>query len=103
MKKRFFIQTGLTTMLFFLFLNLFGNPLFPNLSRNPNVGDLAHNWVTLPNGVIPDWGTYTRFEQTGNLSFEWVIYHCPNDYVFNCNTASCVPPASACKCYGYIH
>jgi len=103
MKKRFFIQTGLTTMLFFLFLNLFGNPFFPNLSRNPNVWDLAPNWVHLPNGVIPDWGTYTRFEQTGNLSFEWVIYHCPNDYVFNCNTASCVPPASACKCYGYIH
>ena len=103
MKKRFFIQAGLTTMLFFLFLNLFGSPLASVFSRNPEVGDLDHNWVRTSQGVIPDWGTYTVFVETGYLSFEWIIKHCIDDQVFNCEEGRCVPPYDACSCYGYIH
>lgn len=103
MKKRFLIQAGLTTLLFFLFLNLFGTSLLPNISRNPNIGDLDHNWVTTLEGVIPDWGTYTKFIQTGYLSFEWQIYECPPGKVFNCDLGLCVFPDEACSCYSYIH
>ena len=103
MKKRFFIQAGLTTMLFFLFLNLFGSPFSSVTSRSPEVGEFAHNWIRIPQGVIPDWGTYTELVQTEDLSFELVIKHCLNDYVFNCEKGLCVPPYEACPCYSYLH
>ena len=52
MKKRFFIQAGLTTMLFFLFLNLFGSPFSSVTSRSPEIGELDHEWALTPKGVI---------------------------------------------------
>ena len=48
MKKRFFIQAGLTTMLFFLFLNLFGSPFSSFTSRSPEKVELDHEWAITP-------------------------------------------------------
>lgn len=97
MKKRFFIQAGLTTMLFFLFLNLFGTP-FASTSSLKAV-DYDHDWEVTPNGKFAIKGTFRALVQTGNTSFEWLIYSCPPTKLFNCITKSCVDQYQACDCY----
>ena len=121
MKKRFFIQAGLTTMLFFLFLNLFGSPFSSVTSRSPEVGEFAHNWIRIPQGVIPDWGTYTELVQTEDwaitpkgviavrgtytevvVGVTWITHYCPPGYLFDCSIKTCVPENQACGCYEEI-
>ena len=98
MKKRFFIQAGLTTMLFFLFLNLFGSPFSSVTSRSPEIGELDHEWAITPKGVIAVRGTYTEVV----VGVTWMTYSCPPGYLFDCITKSVVPEALACGCYGEI-
>ena len=74
MKKRFFIQAGLTTMLFFLFLNLFGSPFVSTSSLQ--AVDYDHDWKATPNGKFAIKGTYRALVQTSNTSFEWMIFSC---------------------------
>ena len=98
MKKKFFIQAGLTTMLFFLFLNLFGSPFSSFSSRNPEIGELDHEWKATPKGAAVVRGTYTRVIE----GVTWMTYSCPPGYLFDCITKSVVPEALACGCYEEI-
>ena len=87
MKKRFFIQAGLTTMLFFLFLNLFGSPFSSVTSRSPEIGELDHEWAITPKGVIAVRGTYTEVV----VGVTWITHYCPPGYLFDCSIKTCVP------------
>ena len=97
MKKRFFIQAGLTTMLFFLFLNLFGSPFVSTSSLQ--AVDYDHDWKATPNGKFAIKGPYRDLVQTSNTSFEWMIFSCFPRELFNCSTKSCVDASKACDCY----
>ena len=98
MKKRFFIQTVLTTMLFFLFLNLFGSPFSSVTSRSPEIGELDHEWAATPNGAVAVRETYTIVVE----GVTWITLHCPPGYLFDCSIKTCVPENQACGCYGEI-
>lgn len=97
MKKRFFIQTGLTTMLFFLFLNLFGSPSL--FFSSPIPVDYDHDWKVTPNGKIAIKGTFRTLLRLDATSYEWIISSCPPGELFNCSTKSCVKEYEACDCY----
>ena len=99
MKKRFFIQAGLTTLLFFLFFNLFGGPFSSVLLSEPLFVDFDHEWKTTPTGSTAIKGTYTGLRQTGDASFKWEKLYCPNGFLFDCSIKTCVPEALACGCF----
>ena len=98
MKKRFFIQAGLTTNLYFHILNIFGSPFSSVTSRSPEIGELDHEWAITPKGVIAVRGTYTEVV----VGVTWITHYCPSGYLFDCSIKTCVPENQACGCYEEI-